>query len=336
MPTKAASSRGRSRINATMNPGNSGFNETLETETEELIVRPGFLFLTERISMPNELFFQVDWTDLHRMFRGTIMDGTTPDFRDSRNRDRYRELLTEASSWTGVTTNQLREWITTGYRPPNFGGIPGVIAPIREKRRTIMVEDGDNFHVELAYGGEDKFMSTRTKTPTIPGVRVEASVIFSSATDSKVVAQYLIWISQVLHSLEMSGVDAQLLLDFPTWNCMNGPDSGKDPGTGTLYHHLVRVKRENEMADFASWSAMVSPAAMRNFGFSMMAMHADKIGKTTRPSLGRGTGLKEWKVEWNRERQVLKISNPYTQVYSFEEEKMTKQFRAAMAEMTAR
>ena len=55
----------------------------------------------------------------------------------------------------------------------------------------------------------------------------------------------------------------------------------------TLYHWVVRVKKENEVSD-SNRDAMVSPASLRNFGFGAICLHANDAGGTPSDSMGRG------------------------------------------------
>jgi hypothetical protein len=217
------------------------------------------------------------------------------------------------------------------------GGLTNLIPPIREKIRTIWHDDGDEFHVDRAISGDDNFISMQTRRETIPGLKVEAGIMFASMVSEQTVSAYTVWLCKVMYSLEMSGIDAVLTLDFPSWNGVNDKHRGAAGAAGSmLYHSLIRVKRENEISDFKGWSAMVSPAALRNFGFGAICLHANEIGGTPSSSMGRGVPeRRDWLVRWDKSRKVLVVENCYMG-RDFNEEKMTRELKACMKEVAGK
>lgn len=281
----------------------------------------------EKTKQSTDVYFQVDWFDYKTMLRDTILRQNPPKFNSATNKRKFVDLVTNSGSWVGFTSGQLERWISDGYTPPKrLTGLGDNVRPVREKRRVYRTDDGDSFEVDLALAGEELFMTSVTKVEAIPGLRVEASIMFAGGISADIVNAYIVWICEVLYSLELSGIDCQLLLDFPS------RDAVENQKPGTTFHHLIRVKRENEISDFQSWSAMISPAAMRNFGFGLIPMHADKLGSTSATGLGRGMrDFHEWRVDWDNDRQVLKIRNPYMGNIRFDADSMTRQFKSALA-----
>src|SRR4029077_11331085 len=166
----------------------------------------------------------------------------------------------------------------------------------------------------------------RPKKPTMYGLSVEAGIMFAAMVSAKTVNAYTVWLCKVLHSLESSGIDCQLTLDFSSWNSVNDR-SHTGAGSGTLYHTLVRVKKEGERADFKSWSPMVSPASLRNFGFGAITLHADSLKQPVSGSMGRGVPeQRDWTIGWDPARRVLQVKNAYMDS-PFNEDRMTEKLK---------
>ncbi len=286
----------------------------------------------------NEHYFQIDWFDYKSILKKTVLEGNAPTLNNSRTTASFREHVTSAGGWKGYTTGQLQRWISEGYQPPEMvGGLQNLIPPLREKSRTIWSEDGDEFHVDLAMSGVDNFMSSQSKREVIPGVKIEAGIMFASMVSHEIVNAYTVWLCKVLYSLEMSGIDTQLTLDFPSWESVNDV-SRKRAGTSgaTLYHTLVRVKKENEISDFKSWSPMVSPASLRCFGFGAICLHANEIDGTPSGTMGRGVPERsQWNLVWNPERRVLVVENAYS-ARSFPESQMTADLKSALHKISGK
>jgi hypothetical protein len=286
----------------------------------------------------NESYFQIDWFDYKKILKATVLDGNGPTLNNNTTTRSFATHVSDSGSWRGYTDGQLKRWISEGYAPPEMvGGLSNLIPPMREKSRTIWNEDGDEFHVDRAMSGTDNFMSSQSRREVIPGLKIEAGIMFSSATNHTVVNNYTIWLCKVLFSLEQSGIDTQLTLDFPSWESVND-SSRKRAGTSgsTLYHSVVRVKKEGEISDFKSWSTMVSPAALRNFGFGAICLHANEINGTPSGTMGRGVPERsEWKLVWNEERRVLIVENAYTSS-SFPESKMTADLKSVMSKVSGK
>jgi hypothetical protein len=287
---------------------------------------------------PNESYFQIDWFDYKKILKETVIQGNGPTLNNATTTRSFREHVAASGSWRGYTEGQLQRWISDGYTPPEMvGGLTNLIPPMREKSRTIWNEDGDEFHVDRAMAGSDNFMSQQSRREVIPGLRIEAGIMFSSATSHTVVNNYTVWLCKVLYSLEMSGIDTQLTLDFPSWESVNDTSRKRAGSAGsTLYHSVVRVKKEGEQSDFKSWSPMVSPASLRNFGFGAICLHANQNDGTPSGTMGRGVPERnEWKLVWNPERRVLVVENAYSSP-SFPESKMTTDLKEVLHKVSGK
>jgi hypothetical protein len=179
--------------------------------------------------------------------------------------------------------------------------------------------------LDRALSGDDTYMSQWTERENIPGVAIEAEIMFASSVSAEVVNAYNVFICRALLTLESEGIDCQVTLKF------SSDDAAQD---GSFLHSIVRVKKENEATDFRSFSAMLSPAALRSFGFVSLILHADQRGQDASPTLGRGNrNSTEWAIDWNQERRVLEFRCPYVGAYSFPEEAMQAKLKAALHEM---
>ena len=283
-----------------------------------------------------ELYFTIDWADFKSNLKQVIVESKPANFAPI-NRRAFEEWSKSAGSFSGVSLGQMQRWLTDGYKTESIHGLSEFTPPIREKRKLRFNEEGDEFHVDLAYSGVDNYMSEWTKRETIPGVAIEAGIMFSGGTDSKVVAEYETWICKIAYSLESAGIDCQITLDFPSWNLgykVDSSDRRIRAGSGNLYHNIVRVKKENEASDFLSWSAMLSPAALRNFGFALGTLHCESRGEKVSGSFGRGVPERSnWKCRYDANRRTIVIENNYMHARSFPFEDMTRQFRDCLREM---
>lgn len=277
-------------------------------------------------------YFTVDWPEFKRTLRRVAIDGETAGLKINSNEEYVKQHLTRSGGWHGFTPDQIKEWLTTGFKSEALKGLGDNVPVLREKRRFIFTEDGDEFHYDLAMSGEDKFFSEMPMVESIPGVSIEAGIMFASSVDSSVVNAYNVWLCKMAHSLESTGVDCQITLDFPSRGMVSGSRTDKK-----IWHNIVRVKKENELSDFMSWSAMMSPAALRGFGFCLGAIHADSKGQRVSGNFGYGMIdiRTEWKVEYDSERRVIVVENPYyrDETTFFPEERMTAQFRAVLGQL---
>ena len=284
------------------------------------------------MSESNHLYFTVDWADFKAQLKAVIVEGKSASEFLKVNARSFEEHAKHAGSFTGVSLGQMQRWLTEGYQTESIHGLSEFTPPIRDKRKLRYAEEGDEFHLDLAYSGVDNYMSEWTKRETIPGVAIEAGIMFAGMVDSKTVAEYETWICKVAYSLESAGIDCQITLDFPSWN-LSGSRYNR-AGSGKLYHNIVRVKKENEASDFLSWSAMLSPAALRNFGFALGDLHCDSRGERISSTFGRGVPeRRNWKCRYDSDRRVIVIENAYNRGGNFPADDMTRQFRDCLREM---
>lgn len=275
-------------------------------------------------------YFTIDWMQLRDIIREAVNEGSVSQISNPSNRQKILDCC-KGDSWRGYTTNQLKRWIGSGYDSESIRGLGDFDPPLREKRRYRYCEDGDEILVDRALSGDDNYMAEWTTRENIPGVALEAEIMFAGSVNAEVVNAYNVFICRSVLTLESAGIDAEVTLKF------SSDEMGS--GDGLFYHSIVKVKKENEATDFRSFSAILSPAALRTFGFSTLLIHADANGRDGSWSIGRGNRGKDainsdrWAIVWNEERRVLEFFCPYSGVGKFPEEDMQRQLREALRAM---
>ena len=262
--------------------------------------------LPKPLKQGRDSYFTIGWNELREFVKESLQNrGNIRGMSAGNNRKVKTHTVDCRRSFHGYTGSDLLRWTTEGFQTDILESLDDT-KPIREKRRYRYVEEGEEIHVDRALSGEDNFMSEWTKRQVIPGAAVEAEVMFSASTDSSVVNAYNVWLCRAISSLEAAGIDVQLTLKFSSQDCFAGAGFG---------HTIVKVKSENEDLDFASFSAMLSPACLRSFGFTAICLHAESAGKQVASGLGHGRynvrPTPDWGVNFNAKRGVLEINCPY-------------------------
>lgn len=265
--------------------------------------------------------WQIDWSEL-REISLKALKGERVCSDPTNQSEVVSNLRGSGGSFHGFTADDVIRWLESGYRVPHMIlGEPPV--PIREKRKLIYQEEGDEFHYDLAVSGDDNYFSSWTKRETIPGLAIVAEIGFSGDTNATVIRDYLSWLCRSVYSLEENGVDCQISIAVTARDTLKRRD-------GKFRRAVVRVKKENEASDFAYWSAILSPAGTRGFSFALRALWAEAHGKTVSTGMGSSNQGKPWSVEFDSETRLLKIFPKWDASYSFPEEEMTEQLHEAL------
>jgi hypothetical protein len=275
---------------------------------------------------PNDPFtMRLDWSDL-KAETLKLLNGNAESFKLAANRKLALDTVNSPNvSWTGWSSGQLQRWLTVGYESDSIKGLEDFIPPIREKRKFVFGEEGDEFHYDLAASGDDNYMSHFTKRDEIPGLAIEAHISFISDTNPKVISDYNRWLCRVMFACESAGIDTEVSLTTEAVRMW--------PNTSKPVLTKIRVKQENEATDFLSWSAMISPAAMRGLIFVARILHSDANGKRCKDSMGSSNTGKNrtWSVKFDLESRTLKVDCPYNP-RNFPEADMQSQLREALRE----
>lgn len=233
------------------------------------------------------------------------------------------ELINRQSeSFQGYSRAQAQDWLKNGYRSDALGGLEDFAPPIREKRRFVYGEEGDEIDLSAAWAGEDNFMTHWTKREVIPGISLVFEMAFVCSTDAKVIIDYERWLARATEAISSAGIDPEISIAFP----------GKLCGTWNQPNHtsLVRVKRANEAVDIHAWSAMLSPAAYRSFGFLSKIMHGEELGGKVGAGLSTNHGGNEWACYYEPEHAEIVVRCPFSPRGVFPEQEMTSQLKAAI------
>jgi hypothetical protein len=268
-----------------------------------------------------ETRFSIDWADLKEFCQSVWKQNNPPSNFIAANKSKLTELLINVrESWTGYSRGQAERWTTEGYPVESLKGMHEFMPPIREKRRLQFVEDGDEFHLDLAQSGYDNYMSSWTKREVIPGVRVTVFCSLYAGVSAKVTNDFNRWVCQMIYSLETVGVDAEVNFS------VDGTDG---PARGIPFVTTVRVKKEGEATDFLSFSPMLSPAGFRLFSFAAITLHAQANGHAIPSGIGKPATRNKWTVEVNKEDATLEIKTPWN-ASEFPAEQMTRDLQDAI------
>jgi hypothetical protein len=265
--------------------------------------------------------FIIDWPELKELlvnflFRGKVESEA---LRSWWQRDLCRS---SSSSFGGYSTDQLKRWLTTGYQSKAIQGLADLSPPIREKRRLQFTDEGDEIHLDLAWSGVDNYMSQWTKRETIPGVTLSLE-LDASAGSSEALFAYQRWMAEAIYALESSGVDCEVEIFTLSNSLFQG-----QKGTART---AVRVKRSGEIADFLSFSAMLSPAAFRGIIFSLFKLQGIRQGYGM---IGHGSGVTNtWAVKYEPEIKSIVARCNWNEHGAFPAERMTAELRQAIKDL---
>lgn len=265
--------------------------------------------------------FEINWAELRPMLvEATDPNGKLSGWRDASMRNRFRNEF-KGDKFSGFTAGEVNRWLRTGYRTEAIQGLGGLMPSMRKRTRTRFVEDGDELHLDRAFSGEEKFMSIPERREVMAGVRLNIE-LDASAGSSGMLFPYQRWMAQAIYSLLTSGVDCEVSIFTLSRNLFAGQ-------VGTC-RQRVTVKKFGEMADFAGFSAMFSPAAFRGIMFSLFALHADRQSLSVR---GYGSGVtNKWSVDYQPDARAIEIRCNWMGK-DFPEMDMTAKLRAAITAM---
>jgi len=233
-----------------------------------------------------------------------------------------KSVMSDFGSFKGYSESEAKDWLANGYTDEALQGLQDFTPPIREKRKFVYGEEGDEIDLSAAWAGEDNFMTHWTKRETIPGISLEFFIACAGITSAKIVNEYERWIAQAVQAIQSAGIDPEISIVF----------GGKSDWDSVHREERVIVKRAGEAADILSWSAMLSPACYRTYGFLAKILHGEARGKRVSTSIGKGTEYRDWRCYFDPERGVIRSIIPWVPS-EFPELKMTDQLRLAIEEL---
>jgi hypothetical protein len=268
----------------------------------------------------SEKRWSVDWPEL----RDELQLAFSGDFGKFKNAPAVAQNIAAVANetFTGYSRTQAIDWLENGYSDEELRGLEDFAPPIREKRRFVYGEEGDEIDLSAAWAGEDNFMTHWTKRDVIPGIALEFPFCFAANVPANVVNEYQHWIAQATEAIQSAGIDPEISIVF----------MGNSTWDDVYREEIVRVKKQNETVDVLSWSAMLSPAVYRTFGFLTKCLSAEARNRTISSSIGRGHRGTEWKVRYDAETGTIRTDIPWTP-RMFDADSMTTQLRIAIEEL---
>lgn len=262
----------------------------------------------------------VEWPEL----REAISEAFAGDFGRWKNAPSVARRIVQSDrvNFTGYSLAQARDWLENGYADDELSGLEDFAPPIREKRRFVYGEEGDEIDLSAAWSGEDNFMTHWTKRDVIPGIALEFRFGFVSSTPAAVVNGYQHWIARATEAIQSAGIDPEISIVF----------IGKSTWDHVYREDVVRVKKQNETVDLHSWSSMLSPAVYRTFGFLAKTLHAEARNARISDGIGKGHDGQSWKVFYDAESGTIRTEIPWSPL-RFDEDEMTEQLRKAIDQL---
>ena len=206
-----------------------------------------------------------------------LAGGKNPWRTNSYEGTKRRRKWAEEMEWYGGTPEQTLGWLQNGYQAPklDIGHSQDVMAATR--RRLKPADDGE-LQVDLALSGFDMPYLDWSRRPAKPGLRLVAMFNLSCVVNSKDVAAFATWCRSLVGTLATRGYDISLDIAIQCDSLFAGNPFPQEVA--------VRIKRENEAFDAATWSAFLAPTGFRHLMFTAMIMAAERAGRKITSNLG--------------------------------------------------
>lgn len=279
-------------------------------------VAPGYVPDAYIDSTPTVDKMVIDWHQL----KNFVLDGFEGKASlNKSNSDQLMRVLNTRTDFSGHTRDDAIRWLKTGYETDALADVEDFAPRIREKSQFIYDEEGDEIDLSAAWSGEDEFMQRWEETPIVPGVTLEFEIQFSSFTRAEVVNAYQLWIAQAVNAITDAGIDPEINVVLTAGNTWDGKK----------HRQLIRVKTPGETTDMFDWSAMLSPAGYRSYGFAAKILHADRLKKNISSSIGQVNANSDWTVKFDSDEQAIVVRTPTTP-QEFPADKMTSMLRESI------
>lgn len=271
-----------------------------------------------------EKVFTVDWHEL----KSTLLAAFRGDFSAYPEHGNYVQshLVTPNEGWQGYTGEDTKRWLEFGFNSNAIKNLGDFNPPLRKKRRLLYVEEGDEFHYDLAASGDERFMTTWTERERIPGCKINIALGFQAGVSETVLNRYARWVCKAIYSIIAIGIDPEIVIHYKADGMVSGENGPHDT--------RIRVKKEQEVMDFKSFSPMLSPAQFRAYMFCAMYLHCESRGRKITGGHGHSSRyFNQWGVDWEKDEKKLYIRCDY-HGNNFSEERMEGYLRAALKEMS--
>lgn len=264
----------------------------------------------------------LDYATIRDRFKAVVAEDSYPVSIEG-NRKRLSDLKRSEwtrPDWTGCTIADMKDWIANGFKVAELSDLHPDLIPVKPRRKLKFDEDGE-LQLDLVFSGFDYPFLEWEKREKKPGIRVNIGFTFDCGVSARMVADYATWLARALTTLENEGFDAEVNLRMTLTDLWSG---------GPLHSVEIRVKRENEAADFSQWSAIFSPGGFRMLGFVGLVMAADLNKRTATGHLGFPKTANDWKVSFDAETRTLAVENPDGGRGEFPTQRLTDDLRSAL------
>jgi hypothetical protein len=275
--------------------------------------------------------YNVDFSELKSDYMKAVNGDTSPtnSYRVA-NRDRLAKLVenwTKKGTFYGATSEQMLEWLSKGFSVEMLENIESLVQ-LKPRRRIRQWEEGDELLVDLALAGEEAPFIQWEKRESKPGLSVVMDCTFNATVDAKIIAEYGRWVARALYTLEAMGFDTSVSYRMITdGSVITGPMANKKTCAE------IRVKKENEASDFASFSSLFSPGGFRHIGFLTVVKMAQYFKGNVATGLGRAMPHGDWAVKWDAENRVMRFHHPGSPTH-FPSSLMTEMFSGKLDKLT--
>jgi hypothetical protein len=216
---------------------------------------------------------------------------------------RWEARQNQNKSWSGGTWADTMGWTRDGFRAPEFRHSAEYVPMAKRPRPQWNEEPDGDLDIGRLYGGYDNPYLVHSEAERKPGIRVMIEFAFAAGVSRTTIEKYGAWVAGLLGSMEASGYDLTVDLWIPLDTLFV---DRKNPGMRD--NVLMRVKRENEVADFTNWSVLFSPTGYRHVGFCAKLVAGDKLGLKASESLGWTLASeKGWHLDYDKENSILRI-----------------------------
>lgn len=198
--------------------------------------------------------------------------------------------------FSNATEDQMREWLTDGYK---VAGQALTGKNTRPRRRLRFSEDDGELQMERVYAGDDAIYLERKPRKRQRGISLKIEVGFRANVTGETLNAYAIWLGKLITGLEGGGFQTQIDIVSRSTNLKrSNPNQRVDI--------QMRVKRFGQRGSLRSWSALLSPGGHRHLIFCARILGCHKVGFGCNPGFG-GSVHYGWDLKWDPTSRTLTV-----------------------------
>jgi hypothetical protein len=195
-------------------------------------------------------------------------------------------------TFAGDSIEGMRDKLANGYSVPGQK-IHG--KNTRDRRRLRYSEDDGDLEYGRILAGDDAIYVKRSPRKRQRGIKLEVELGFRGGVPPSVIADYAVWLGELISGLEGGGFQTQIDVASRCTNAVRG----------ARLDALIRVKRFGQRGSMKSWSALLSPGGFRHLVFTARLLAADKAGQACK-SMG-GSIHPSWDLSWDPKDRKLTV-----------------------------